>query len=241
MGPTWVLSAPYWSHEPCYQGMLVLFYSTQIIKKSCSFWELWSCGYDYECLNVLELWQTLSLLINSTWHASRRTNATWCRHEPFSQLQYGFQMKVAWTLVERQCSKEHCNTQIQFYWSETKCWNYYRDLMRYRNTSRVNSLAPGRFDWNFSKIVSKLILVMVSLLKLPSQHRVKVWLGAVRQQALPEPMLTQIYVAIWCLCHNELKITIMLRLLSCWKAIARTMWDAYCETYVHFCWMYIAS
>ena len=25
MGPTWVLSAPYGPHEPCYQGMHVLF------------------------------------------------------------------------------------------------------------------------------------------------------------------------------------------------------------------------
>ena len=74
-----------------------------------------------------------------------------------------------------------------------------------------NSLAPGGFEWNFIQVILKLILVIdgsASLVKLPSNRchwiltMVNIGLGTglvpLDYKPLSEPMLNQIYVAIWC-------------------------------------------
>ena len=76
----------------------------------------------------------------------------------------------------------------------------------------VNSLAPGKFEWNFSYVIFKHILVIDGLRHLLwNCHNMNVtglhWrsvnivsdngLVPSGNKPLPEPMLTQISVAMW--------------------------------------------
>ena len=77
----------------------------------------------------------------------------------------------------------------------------------------INSLAPGKFEWKFRYVIFKWILVIdgwsisceIALIWMPlGLHWWSVNIGSGNglvtsgNKPLPEPMLTQIFVAIWC-------------------------------------------
>ena len=73
--------------------------------------------------------------------------------------------------------------------------------------SSVNSLAPGKFEWNFRHVIFKQILVIdgwgisceIALIWMSLDFVIGSGNGLVSSgnKPLPEPMLTQISVGIW--------------------------------------------
>ena len=76
----------------------------------------------------------------------------------------------------------------------------------------INSMAPGKFEWNFTNVIFKQIVVIddwgicCEIVLLWISLDFKWWsvnigsgngLVPSGNKLLPEPMLTQIYVAIW--------------------------------------------
>ena len=80
-----------------------------------------------------------------------------------------------------------------------------------REQTKLNSLAPGKFEWNFRHVIFKQISVTDgwgiscgTVLICAGLHWWSVYIGSDNglmpssNKPLPEPMLTQISVTIWC-------------------------------------------
>ena len=79
------------------------------------------------------------------------------------------------------------------------------------NVNTLNSLASGKFEWNYRHVVFKQILVIdgwgifceIALMNVTGLHWQLVNIGSGNglvpsgNKPLPEPMMTQISVAIW--------------------------------------------
>ena len=63
---------------------------------------------------------------------------------------------------------------------------------------QFNSLAPGRFEWNFRYVIFKQIFWSPCDECHWTSLMISQWLGGIRQQAITRANMTQISVTIWC-------------------------------------------
>ena len=110
----------------------------------------------------------------------------------------------------------------------------------------INSLAPGKFELNLNYVILKRILMIdvwaisceIALmwvsLDFPDDQSTLVQVMALvpsGNKPLPEPMLTQIYVAIWC--HSATMWWIVLRKIQIYLHCLSFHWDGRSDHLFH--------
>ena len=113
-----------------------------------------------------------------------------------------------------QCDVTLTEWEAPFPLMSSKCVNWlqfrYCILLLWMNDSIFNSLAPGKFEWNFRYVIFKKISVIggwgisceIALiwmsLEFTDDQSTLVQVMPLGNKPLSEPMLTQISVTIWC-------------------------------------------
>ena len=120
--------------------------------------------------------------------------------------------KLLWSIGRTNCS--YYSTRVDLYSHQILLSGYVlaSDGLTIHYIQLINSLATGKFEWNFRHLIFKQILVIdgwgisceIALMNVTELRWWSVNIGSGNglvpsgNKPLPEPMLTQISVTIWC-------------------------------------------